>query len=349
MFGVVARFSPHVFAVGLRFAIGLVIAAALILVASTAIGVAARLSCWLAEHVQLPARVAAPDARYGSPVVGITAFAAVVAGALIVAGGGSGAGSLAALFGYGAMLALTAGQAAVIAMRWRDPDRHRPFRVPGGLELAGAELPVLTVLGAAATLTVWIGILAFDHTPALAGSLWMALGVTGYAVYRRRNGMTLTQRRLRPAPAAQGRPRVEVEFHTTLVAVDVRQPAGVAEAVEVAARLAAERRAVVVLVELAEIPLGEEMDVELDELDADAELVTEQAQAVCAQYGIRLIATLLRTRDPVAAILSEADRRDSGVIIVSTAGLRRRDGLLQRLLAQAPQRVMLIQPRKAVV
>jgi APA family basic amino acid/polyamine antiporter len=281
--------------------------------------------------------------------VGIASFSVIVAGALIVAGGGSGAGSLAALFGYGAMLALTTGQAAVIAMRWRDPERHRPFRVPGGLELAGAELPVLTALGAAAALTVWIGILAFDHTPAVIGTLWMAVGVVGYAAYRRHNGMTLTQRRLRPAPAAQGRPRVEVEFHTALVAVDVRQPAGVAEAVEVAARLAAERRAVVVLVELAEIPLGEEMDVELDDLDADADLVTEQAQGVCAQYGIRLITTLLRTRDPVAAILSEAERRDSSVIIVSTAGLRRRDGLLQRLLAQAPQRVMLIQPRKAVV
>jgi len=201
----------------------------------------------------------------------------------------------------------------------------------------------------AAMLAVWIGILAFEHTPALAATLWIAVGVVGYAVYRRRNGLTLTQWRALPAPPAQGRPRVEVAFHTTLVAVDVREPAGAAEAVEVAARMSAERRALVVLVELAEIPLGEEMDVELDDLDADADLIAEQAQAICAQYGIRVIPTVLRTRDPVAAILAEAERRNSGAIIVSTAGLRRRDGLLQRLLAQAPQRVMLIQPRKAVV
>jgi hypothetical protein len=183
----------------------------------------------------------------------------------------------------------------------------------------------------------------------LAGALWVAVAVVGYAVYRRRNGLTLTQWRARSAPAMLGRPRVEVEYHTTLVAVDVREPAGLAEAVDVAARMSAERRALVVLVELAEIPLGEEMDVEIDDLNADADVIAEQARAICAQYGIRVITTLIRTRDPVAAILAEADRRDSGAIIVSTAGMRRRVGLLPRLLAQAPQRVMLIQPRKAVV
>ncbi|MGN6380068.1 MAG: amino acid permease [Gaiellales bacterium] len=356
VFGIVNQVSPHVFAVGLRFATGLAIAAVLVAAAGAALAGAASLAVWLSQHSQLPARVSSAHPEYGTPMVAILAAALAVSVALIAAGGGSGAASLAGLFAYGSMFALAATQLAVARLRRRDPGRHRPFRVPWSIHIRGAELPVIPVLGVGVTATVWAGVVAFDRGPGIAGCLWMMAGLTAYAAYRRRIGLGLSERRRRSSPPVIGPPRVEVEFHTMLVAVDVFQTEGVADAVEVAARLAAERRAVVVLAAFVEIPLSEEMDVELDDLDEAVRELTKTAQGVCSQYGIRLLTAVLRTRDPAATILAEADRRDSGVIIVSAAGLGRSaprvaagGGVIQRIMAQAPQRVMVIQPGRVAV
>ena len=59
----------------------------------------------------------------------------------------------------------------------------------------------------------------------------------------------------------------------------------------------------------------------------------------------------LRTRDPAEAILAEAARRSSQMILLGAAGLQQRrfrrvthDGAVRRIVAEAEQRVMIIQP-----
>ena len=68
--------------------------------------------------------------------------------------------------------------------------------------------------------------------------------------------------------------------------------------VDVAAQLAAERRASLVLLAFTEIPLGEEMDMEIDDLEEVVERLAAAGRAIGKQYGIRVLTTHLRTRDP---------------------------------------------------
>ena len=137
---------------------------------------------------------------------------------------------------------------------------------------------------------------------------------------------------------------IGVEFQTILIPVSTDQADLPADVVEVAAHLAAERRPSLVLLAFTQIPLSEEMDIEIDDLEANVERLAAQARAIGEQYGIRIHTTHLRTRDPADSILAEATRRDSQVILLRATSL---DRLARRIVSEATQRVMIVQPDRA--
>ena len=83
---------------------------------------------------------------------------------------------------------------------------------------------------------------------------------------------------------------------------------------------------------------------EIDDLEANVERLAAQARAIGEQYGIRIHTTHLRTRDPADSILAEATRRDSQVILLRATSL---DRIARRIVAEAKQRVMIVQPERA--
>ena len=203
------------------------------------------------------------------------------------------------------MLTFTAVQVSIVALRRSDPLRYRPFRVPLNLTVSGRSLPLPAVAGAAATAALWVATLVLAPRVGLLGTAWMAAGLAGYAAYRRRLGISLTETRRRELPDSIG-PDIEVEFHTTLIPINTDQPDIPTDVVEVAARMAAERRASIVLVAFTEIPLGEDLDLEIDGLDETVSRIAARVRSVTDRYGIRVHLTHLRTRDPVESILQEA-------------------------------------------
>ena len=138
----------------------------------------------------------------------------------------------------------------------------------------------------------------------------MIVGVAGYAAYRARLGLSLGERTRREVVTRTG-PALEVEFQTMLIPVSTAATSLPADLVEVAAQLAAERRASLVLLAFTEIPLGEEMDMDIDDLEDVVEGLAASGRAIGEQYGIRVLTTHLRTRDPAESILAEAARRGS--------------------------------------
>ena len=179
---------------------------------------------------------------------------------------------------------------------------------------------------------------------------WMALGLAGYAAYRGRLGLSLTERTPAETAARRG-PGVEVEFQTLLIPVNTAAATTPTDLVDVAAQLAAERRASLVLLAFTEIPLGEEMDMEIDDLDGVVERLAAAGRAIGKQYGIHVHTSHLRTRDPAESILAEANRRDSQVILLRAGGLQRvdvrratYDHVVRRIVAEARQRVMIVRP-----
>jgi APA family basic amino acid/polyamine antiporter len=343
----------HVLSTGLRDFTGLLVAALLMLLAYAALGRSARLVLWQARQRQLPSAFATLYPARETPVVAIAACTAC-AGALLAAQGAVGdARFLVGTYAFGALIAFTSVHAAVIALRWRDPGRYRPVAAPLNVSVDGRRLPLIAVAGGAVTALAWFAVIAIVPDARRLGLAWMLAGLAAYAAYRRHQGLSLGERSTREVATCTG-PGIEVSFHTILIPANTAAKMTPADLLDVAAQLAAERRASLVLLAFTEIPLGEEMDLEIDGLDETVERLAAAGRAVGERYGIRVHTTHLRTRDPAESILAEANRRDSQVILLRSAGLQRADlrqvgydHAVRRIVTEARQRVMIVRPEQA--
>jgi basic amino acid/polyamine antiporter, APA family len=350
---IVGAVPLHVLSTGLRDIVGLIVAALLTLLAYGALRRSARLTLWQARKRQLPAVVAVLDPVRETPVVAI-ATCTLGASLLLAAQGAFGDASfLAGTYAFGALLAFTSVHAAVIALRFSDPGRYRPVAAPLNLPVDGRRLPLVAGAGGAVTALAWIAVVGLESDARWLGLAWMAAGLTAYAAYRRREGLSLRERSAREVATRTG-PGVEVEFQTILIPANTAAKAIPTDLLDVAAQLAAERRASLLLLAFTEIPLGEEMDLEVDDLDDAVERLAAAGRAVGERYGIRVHTTHVRTRDPAESILAEADRRDSQVILIRAAGLQRADvrqvaydHAVRRIVTEARQRVMIVRPEQA--
>jgi APA family basic amino acid/polyamine antiporter len=344
----------HVLSTGLQDIVGLLVAALLAVVVHAALRRASRLVRWQGEHRQLPAAVAETHPAREAPIAAIAACAAAAALLLVVQEAAGDASLLAGAYAFGALIAFTSVHASVLALRWREPGRYRPVAAPVNVAVDGRRLPLTAVMGAAGTVSAWCAVVLFERDARALGLAWMLLGLAGYAVYRRRLGLSLGERTRPEIAARRGDPGVAVEYQTILIPVNSAASAIPADLLDVAAQLAAERGASLVVLAFTEIPLGEEMDMEIDDLDEAVERLTAAARAVGDRYGIRILMTHLRTRDPADSILAEANRRDSQVILLRASGLQRSelrrvayDHVVRRIVAEARQRVMIVRPEQA--
>src|SRR6476469_1211553 len=169
----------------LRYYVG-ILAATILIIATNAgmIGIS-RLSWSLASHRQLPAVFARVHPRYGTPWFTIV-FYAILATLLLIPGKTDFLGNL---YSFGAMLSFTTAHAAVVALRYRQPDVDRPYRGPWNVRFRGGLLPLGSVLGGLGTCVAWLSGVALHVEARTVGIAWMAVGMVGYFVYRRSQGL----------------------------------------------------------------------------------------------------------------------------------------------------------------
>src|SRR5436309_6896563 len=175
----------HAMQTVLRYYVG-VLAATILIIATNAglIGIS-RLSWSLAEHRQLPAVFARVHSRYRTPWFTILVFS-FLALLLLIPGKTTFLGNL---YSFGAMLSFTTAHVAVIALRYKDPDRRRPYRVPWNIRFRGGSLPISAILGALGTFAAWLSVVILKPEARLVGIPWMVLGLGGYFLYRRHIGV----------------------------------------------------------------------------------------------------------------------------------------------------------------
>src|SRR4051794_1886080 len=190
----------HGLETALRYYVG-VLAATILVIATNAglIGIS-RLSWSLAEHRQLPSIFARVHPRYRTPWFTIAIFS-VLAALLLIPGQTDFLGNL---YSFGAMLSFTTAHVAVIALRYKQPKRHRPYRMPWNVRFRGGLLPVSAALGGIGTFAAWVSVVALHVEARTVGVAWMVVGMAGYFVYRRRLGLdpresTRIDRRAAPA------------------------------------------------------------------------------------------------------------------------------------------------------
>jgi APA family basic amino acid/polyamine antiporter len=294
----------------LRYYVG-VLAATILIIATNAglIGIS-RLSWSLAEHRQLPTAFARLSRRYGTPYFTIILFSAIAA-MLLTPGQTDFLGNL---YSFGAMLSFTTAHVAVIALRVRKPDQPRPYRMPWNVRIRGKDIPLSAVLGAIGTFGAWVSVVVLHDEARLVGIPWMAFGMTGYVLYRRRLGISLwdvhkIEHEQRPVDFK------ELAYRSALVPIfgtDVS-----ARAMRSAAKLVGED-AEVDAVYVLQVPAQLSLDAGMEDEEEIGRDVLEAAKLAGRQAGLKVRTALIRTRNPGAALVDEARRRSSDVVYLAT-------------------------------
>ena len=117
------------------------------------------------------------------------------------------------------------------------------------------------------------------------------------------------------APPAFG-PALALEYRRLLVPVISGQPSD--DALDVACSLAAERGAQIVALNVLEVPLDRPLDTDMEELEDAANRELDEAIAIGDSYGVRVHDRLVRARNAGVAIVQEAERRGTEIIVIGT-------------------------------
>jgi basic amino acid/polyamine antiporter, APA family len=336
--GIVSRLGLHgAVLTGARYYVGALAATILVIATNAGLIGISRLSWSLAEHRQLPALFARLHPTHQTPWFTIIVFS-LLAGVLVLYGDTNVLGNL---YSFGAMLSFTTAHVAVIALRIKEPDRERPYRMPWNVRIRGYWIPMTAVLGAIGTFAAWISVVALRSEARLVGIPWMILGMGGYFLYRRRQG--LDPRRRYQIKRDQRPPDFhELGYRTALVPIfgaDVS-----ASTLSSAARLTG-GEGVVYAVYVLKVPSQLSLDAGLEAEEARGRSVLETARIKARRDGVKIHTGLIRTRNAGAALVDEARRLNSDVIYLSTlhapANEQRIGPTASYLLAKRPCRVII--------
>jgi APA family basic amino acid/polyamine antiporter len=336
--GIISRLGLHGTVLTLAKAYVGVLAATILFIATNAglIGIS-RLSWSLSEHRQLPTLFSSLHPRFRTPWFTIVFFS-ILAGLLILPGETTLLGNL---YSFGAMLSFTTAHVSVIALRIKRPDQERPYRMPWNVPFRGHVIPLTAVLGAIGTFGAWCAVVALHGEARTIGIPWMVLGMAGYFVYRRRQG--LDPRKPYKIERPQRPPDFEAfDYRSALVPIfgaDVS-----ASVLHSAAKLIGEE-GVVYAIFVLPVPSQLSLDAGLEEEEAHGRSVLESARIQARRAGIKIHTGLIRTRHPGASLVEEAERVGADVIYWSTihapAGEQRIGPTAAYLLSRRPCRVII--------
>jgi APA family basic amino acid/polyamine antiporter len=211
--------------------------------------------------------------------------------------------------------------------------------------VGGVEWPLFAVFGAVGTGAAWLVVVVQEPATRYAGLAWLVVGFVFYVLYRRRLGVPLRTTMRAPVPLGAA---LALEYRSILVPIVAGDESR--EAVELAARLATERAGRIVLLRVIVVPLELPLDADLSEQTEEANRLLDAARLVAEPYGVRIVERVVRARNAGRAIVDEAERRGSEIIVL---GARRSGaktifgGTVDFVLKQAPSRVMVAAGRRA--
>jgi APA family basic amino acid/polyamine antiporter len=323
----------------LKIYVGVLAATILFIATNAGVIGASRITYSMASYRQLPERFRRLHPRFKTPWLSLVVFAGFVSILVLLPGK---VDFLGTMYSFGAMLSFTVAHASVIALRVRRPHEELVFRARPNLRVRGVDWPLFAVFGGLATAIAWLVVVVQDPPTRYAGLGWLAIGFVSYYLYRRRVLRVPLAETLR-APIVIG-PAAALEYRRLLVPVIDGYESD--EAMNVAARLAAERGARIAAVTAIELPLELPLDAELPDEERRANEVLDEARAIGELYGVDVVGRIVRTRNAGRAIVDEADRRNSEIIVMGAprgrGSLRRRvfGDTVDFVLRHAPCRVM---------
>ena len=324
------------------------ILAATILFIATNAGVigASRITYAMAGHRQLPEIFRRLHPKFKTPWLSLLVFGGLISIVLLLPGKTAFLGEM---YAFGAMLSFSIAHASIIALRVKRRDREMRFRARPNLRIGGIDWPLFAIFGGLGTAAAWLVVVVQKADARWVGLGWLILGFILYAVYRR-YVIRAPLRETVLAPVLIG-PGAALEYRSILVPVKPGRESE--EAIDFACRLAADRGSSIAAVSVVTVPLELPLDAELPEAETAANEALDAAVAIGELYGVNVIGRLLRARRPGRAIVREAERRQTEIIVLGAPrGEHPRRALFSEtvdyILKNAPSRVMVVAGRKTV-
>jgi basic amino acid/polyamine antiporter, APA family len=331
MLGIVADFSQDWLREPLRYVVAVSAVAILAAACNAAMLGVSRLGYSLALNRQIPSRIGYLHPATSTPVV-IIGIGALLALLLLLT---ADLEFLLATCAFGATTAFTIVCLSVCRLRWREPERDRPYRMPFNLRVAGASLPLPAALGTLLSAAAFVAVLAFHENARWVGLGWIAFGVFLYVYYRLSEDKPLLKRISVPERVLT-RKRAEAEYGSILVPIlgtelddDIVQTAG---------RLASEEDeemgeggAVIEALWVFEVPMAQPLDAPVPDAELKrARKALARAKAVGEEYeGVEVATAVVRARRAGEAIVHEAKRRGvEAIVLAAEEPTRTRGGVL---------------------
>src|SRR4051794_23315877 len=260
----------------LRYYVG-VLAAVILLIATNAglIGVS-RLTYSMGQHRQLPEALRQVHPKYRTPYIAILIFAAIAIVTLLPGQ----TDFLATMYSFGAMLSFTIAHVALIQLRRKQADAERTWKAPFNIRAFDFDVPMVAVLGGFGTFAAWIVVMALNPRTLVVGTGWMVLGIVVYVLYRRNQGLPLTETVKVVTPEPLG--VEEVEYRSVLVGLEDDEsfsPEGVATAI----KRASKRRRGIHGHSMLTVPTSLPLDAKMPEQEEAAQRMIEEARLIGGQ------------------------------------------------------------------
>jgi basic amino acid/polyamine antiporter, APA family len=334
----------------LQIYLGILASTILFIGANAGVIGASRITYAMSGYRQLPLVFRKIHPRFKTPWLALVFFAGTIPILLTLSGKTA---FLGAIYSFGATFSFTVAHASLIRLRMKQRDEGEQdiaFRPRFNFRWRGVDWPLFAIVGGLGTGLSWLVIVIQTPSIRYTGIAWLVIGFVFYVFYRRRVVHAPLAETIR-APVEFG-PAAVLEFRSILVPIATGYASD--EAMDFACRLAAERRASIVAFTAVEVPLDLPLDAELPKDVREANEQLDEARAIGDSYGVRVTGRIARTRNIGRAIVDEAIRRNSEIIVM--AGPRRvrlKTGRRQIfgdavdfVLRHAPCRVMVATPRE---
>ncbi len=321
MIGIAEAFHTDWLSNTLKYTIAAAAAATLIAAANSAMMGLSRLAYSLSTNRQIPTAVGRLHSTRSTPFVVITIAALLAAGLTIP----QDLELMVGIFAYGALVGLTIAHLSIVVLRYKEPNRPRPYRVPLSIRVGGGELPLLAVVGAVLSAGAWVGLVITHSGARWLGTAWLAGGLALYIIYRTTQGKSVLRRVLVPEAALRGE-RHEAEYGSILVPLtgsplddDIIQTAGRLAAEEDVDAFEADKGATIEALWIFEVPMSLPIDAALPEAQLkQARAALARAKAVGEEYeGVEVATATVRARRAGQAIVDEAKRRGVQAVVLA--------------------------------
>jgi len=320
MIGIVDQVYPHWLRQTLRYLVAGLASVTLVAAANSAMLGLSRLAYSLSTNRQIPSGLGRLHPQRSTPYV-LIILAGVIAAGLVVP---EDLDFLIGIYAFGAMLAFTIAHLSICRLRYSEPERDRPYRVPLSITVRGGQLPLPAAFGAVVSAAGFVAVMVVHEPARYVGLGWMVMGTLLYVVYRRADETSLLRRVTVSPQVLRAEQQPADDYGSILVPLFGTQLDE--DIVQTAARLvsgeptdeAAIDDATIEAVWIFVIPMSLPLDARLpEEQIKHARQALARAKAVGEEYaGVQVATATVRTRRAGFAIVDEARRRGVEAIVL---------------------------------